>query len=69
MRRNCCLLNHIIERKIERTDRKGGGPELLLDGLRGEKMYCNLEEEALDRVVGRTGFRRGYGPVTRQSRR
>jgi len=65
LRRNC-LLNHITEGKVESTDRRGRRPKLLLDGLRGKKMYCNLGEEALDRNVGRTRFGRVCGPVARQ---
>jgi len=35
----------------------------LLNGLKGKRKYWNLEEEALDRTMGRIRFGKGYGTV------
>jgi hypothetical protein len=70
LRRNC-LLKHVIEGKlevrIEMTGRRGRRRKQLLDDLKEKKRYWKLKEEALDRTVWRTRFRRGYGPVVRQT--
>jgi hypothetical protein len=39
----------------------------LLDDLKEKWGYRKLKEEALDRIVYRTRFGRGFGPVVRQS--
>jgi hypothetical protein len=72
LRRNC-LLNQVIEGKIEGrrevTGRRGRRSKQLLDGLKQKrKGYCKLKEEALDCTVWRTGLGRGYGPVVRQKK-
>jgi hypothetical protein len=65
LRRNC-LLNHVIERKIEGRikveGRLGRRRKQLLCGFKEKRGYCQLDEEALDRTVWRTCFGRGYGP-------
>jgi len=64
--RRKCLLNHVIEGKIEGrikvTGRLRRRPKQLLYGLNGKKGYCLLNEEALDRTVWRTCLGRVYGP-------
>jgi hypothetical protein len=70
LRRNC-LLKHVIEGKLEgRIDmkgRRGRRRKQLLDDLKEKRRHCKLKEEALDRTRWRTRFRRGYGPVVRQT--
>jgi hypothetical protein len=70
LRRNC-LLKHVIEGKLEgRIEMKGirgRRRKQLLDDLKEKRWYWKLNEEALDRTLWRTGFRRGYGPVVRQT--
>jgi hypothetical protein len=70
LRRNC-LLKHVIEGKlqgrIETTGRRGRRRKQLLDDLKEKKRYWKLKEEALDRILWRTCFGRGYGPVVRQT--
>jgi len=39
----------------------------LLDYFKEKRGYCKLKEEALDRTLWRTRFRREYGPVVRQN--
>jgi hypothetical protein len=46
--------------------RRGGGRKQLLDGLKEKRGYWKLKQEALDRILLRTGFEKGYGPVARQ---
>jgi hypothetical protein len=65
LRRNC-LLSHIIEGKIIGTRRRGRSKQLL-DDLKETKRYWKLKEEAEDRTLWRNQFRRGYGPVARQT--
>ena len=66
-----CLVKHIILGKIEGgievAGRGGRRRNQLLDDLKERRRYWKLKEEAPDRTVWRTGFRRGYGPVVRQS--
>jgi hypothetical protein len=64
-----CLLKHVIEGELEGevTGRWGRRRKQLLDGLKEKRRYCKLKEEALDRTLWRTRFRRGYGPVVRQT--
>jgi hypothetical protein len=65
------ILKHIIEGKIEwRIEvmgRWGRRCKRLLDGLKEKSGHWKLQEEALDRTLWRTRFRRGYGPVVRQT--
>ena len=49
------------------TGRRGRRRRKLLDDLKESRGYCNFNEEALDRTVWRAGFRRGFGPVVRQT--
>jgi hypothetical protein len=70
LRRNC-LLKHVIEGKIdgriEMIGRRGRRCKQLLDDIKEKRRYCKLKEEALDRIVWRTRFERGCGPVLRQT--
>jgi hypothetical protein len=66
LRRNC-LLSHVIEGKIIGTRRRGRRRKQLLDELKEAKIYWKLKEEAQDRTLWRTQFRRGYGPVARRT--
>jgi hypothetical protein len=70
LRRNC-LLKHVIEGKIEGrtevTGRRGRRRKQLLDGVKGQRGYQKLKEEALDRTLWRTRFGRGYGSVVRRT--
>jgi hypothetical protein len=69
LRRNC-LLQHIIEGKIEGrikvTVRRGRKRKQLLEDLRQTGGFEKLKEDSLDRTLFRTRFGRGYGPVIRQ---
>jgi len=47
------------------TEGLGRRRKQLLDYLKGERGYCNLKEEALDRAVWRTRSGRADGPVVR----
>jgi len=66
-----CLLQRVIEGKmkggIEVTGRRGRRRRKLLDDLNERTGYSHLKEEALDRTMWRAGFRRGFGPVVRQT--
>jgi hypothetical protein len=66
LRRNC-LLKQVIEGKIkgriEVTRRRGRRRKKLLDDLGYRRGYCDLKEEALDRIKWRNRFGRGCGPV------
>jgi hypothetical protein len=60
------LLKHVIEGKLE--------GRIAMTGRRGrrrkskeKRRYWKLKEEALDRILWRTHFGRGYGPVVRQT--
>jgi hypothetical protein len=70
LRRNC-LLKHVIEGKlegrIEMTGRRGRRRKHLLDDLKEKRRYWKLKEEALDRILWRTRFGSGYGPVVKQT--
>jgi hypothetical protein len=70
LRRNC-LLKHVIEGKIEGrinvTGRRVRRRKQLLDDLKEKRRYWKLKEEELDRILWRTRFGRGYGPVVRQT--
>ena len=54
-----------IEERIEGAKRRGRRRKELLDHLK-KKGEVEIEEEALDYTLWRTGFGRGYGPVVRQ---
>ena len=69
--RRDCLLQRVIEGKIqggiEVTGRQGRRHRKLLDDLKERRGYCHLQEEALDRIMWRARFGRGFGPVVRQN--
>ena len=68
LRRNC-RLKHIIEGKIggiELTIRQGRRRKQLLNDLKETREYSKLKEEALDRVLQKYRFGRGYGHVLTQ---
>jgi hypothetical protein len=70
LRRNC-LLKQVIEEKIkgemEVTRRRGRRHRKLLDDLKDRRGYSHLKEQALDRIMWRARFGRGFGPVERQT--
>jgi hypothetical protein len=70
LRRNC-LLKHVIEGKlegrIEVTGTWGRRRNQLLNDLKEKRIYWKLKEEALDGIVRRNRFGRGYGLVVRQT--
>jgi hypothetical protein len=70
LRRNC-LLEHVIEGKLEgRTEMRGTRGrrrKQLLDDLKGKRGHWKLEEEALDRTLWGIRFGRGYWTVVRQT--
>jgi len=47
--------------------RRGRRCKQLLDDLKESRKYWNLKEEAPDRTLWRSGFGRGYGPLTVQT--
>jgi hypothetical protein len=47
LRRNC-LLQHLVEGKMEGTRRRRIRRKLLLDDLKQERRHWNLKDEALD---------------------
>jgi len=55
-----CLLQHVIEGKIEGTERRGRKHKQQLDDFKEARGYCKVKEEALDRTVWGTGFGRGF---------
>jgi hypothetical protein len=70
LRRNCHIQQVIegkIKRGIEVTGRRGRRRRKLVNNLKERRGYSHLKEEALDRTKWRDCFRRGYGPVVRQS--
>jgi hypothetical protein len=66
LRRNC-LLQRVIEGKIQVTGRQGRRRRELLDDFKERRGYSHLKEEALDRTMWRARFGRGFGPVVRQT--
>ena len=64
-----CFLKHVIEIKIEGRARSDGRRrrrcKQLLDEFKERRGYWKLKEEALDRTVWATRFRRFYGSVVR----
>jgi hypothetical protein len=67
-----CLPKHVIEGKIEgRVEvmgRRGRRGKNLLGYLKEKIGYYKLKEEALDRTVWTTRFKRGYGAVVKHNR-
>ena len=65
-----CLLQQVIEGKIkgqiEVTRRWGRRRKKLLDDFKDRRGYCQLKEEAPDRIMWRNRFGRGFGPVVWQ---
>ena len=70
LRRNS-FLQRVIEGKIkggiEVTGRRRRERRKLLDDLKERRGYSQLKEEALDRIMWRARFGRGFGPVVRQT--
>jgi hypothetical protein len=56
-----------IKAGIEVTGRQGRRRMKLLGDLKERKGYSHLKEEALDRIMWRARFGRGFGPVVRQT--
>ena len=71
LRRNC-LTKHVIEgkikRRIEMKGLRGRRREQLLNGRKERRGYWKLKEEAPDRALWRTRFRRQYRIVVRQTK-
>ena len=69
--RTSCLLNHVVEGRIEGgievTQRRGRRRKQLLDGFKGKRGYCKLKEETLDRALWRPRFGSGDGPLVRMT--
>ena len=51
-----CLLNRVIQEKVEGTERRGRRRRQLLDDPKGTRMYLKLKEEALDRTQYRNSL-------------
>jgi hypothetical protein len=70
--RTNCLLQHIIEAKIEEgidvTGRQGRRRKQLLDDLKERRGYWKLKGDALDRTLWRIRFERDHGPVVIQAK-
>jgi hypothetical protein len=49
------------------TGRRGRRRRKLQDDLKERRGYSHLKEEFLDRIMWRAVFRRGSGPVVRQT--
>ena len=66
-----CLLQRVIDGKIKGsvkvTGRRGRRYRKLLDDLKERRGYSHLKEETLDCTIWRARFRRGFGPVVRQT--
>jgi hypothetical protein len=60
------LLKHVIGGKIEGTERRGRRCKQLPNDLKEKRIYWNLREGAAERILRRTGFGTGYGPVAGQ---
>ena len=62
-----CFLRQVIEGKIkggiEVTGRRGRRRRKLLDDLKERRGHSHLKKEALDRIIWRARFGRGFGPV------
>jgi hypothetical protein len=61
------VIEEKLEGRIEMKGRRGRRHKQLLDDLKEKRRYRKLKEEALDRTLWRTRFRRGYGPVVGQT--
>jgi hypothetical protein len=70
LRRNC-LLNHVIEGKMEEiikvTTRLSRRRKQLLDDVKERRGYWKVNAEALDRTLWRIRFGRGCGSFVRQT--
>jgi hypothetical protein len=66
-----CLLQRVIKGTIqggiEVTGRQGRRRRKLLNDLKQRRGCSHLKEEAVDRTMWRARFRRGFGPVVRQT--
>jgi hypothetical protein len=49
------------------TGRRGRRHGKLLDDLKERRGYSHVKEEALDRIMWRARFGRGFGPVVKQT--
>ena len=49
------------------TGRQGRRRRKLLDDLKERRGYSHLKEEALDSIMWRAHFGRGFGPVVRRT--
>ena len=49
-------MKHIIEGKVERIGRQGRRRKLLLNDVEEIRRYCNLKEEAIDRILCESRF-------------
>jgi hypothetical protein len=63
LRRNC-LLKRVT---IEVTASRGRRLRHILDDLNETRGYLKLKGDVVDRILWRTGFGRGCGPVVRQT--
>ena len=68
LRRNC-LTKRVRKGKIERSvgviGRRGRRRKHQFDDLQERREYWELKEDTLGRIMWRTRFGRGYGPVVR----
>jgi hypothetical protein len=48
--------------------RLGGRCKQVVEDLKEKRRHWNLKEKALGRTLWRTPFRRGYGPVIRETK-
>ena len=55
------------DRRIAGTGGRGRRRKHLLDNRKETREYRKLKEEALDRILWRTHYVRGYGPVLKQT--
>jgi hypothetical protein len=62
-----CLLKLNIEGQIEGTQERRTRLKQLLGEILGTRRYWKLREEALNRILWRTRFRRLYGSDVRQA--
>jgi hypothetical protein len=67
LRKICLLQWGKIQGGIEVTGRQGRRRSKLLADLKESRGYSHLKEEALDCIMWRTCFGRGFGPVVRQT--
>jgi len=62
-----CLLEHVIEGKIEGMRRRGRRCKQLVEDLQETKRYWNLKKKAADCTHWRTHFGRVYAPLIRET--